>query len=182
MANVMIVEDSQSAAAAHAYSLWEYGHTVTFAYSAREAREAFESCQHDVVLLDFDLPDGTGLEVFRALRQVDPGVCVVMVTGKGNECVASQILKEGAKDYLTKSSELLSILPEVVDRVLREKETVHQLGERDQALKEARNALQHNADELAEVRAKLEHEIRMHAETAAALAAAREKLKHFGAD
>ena len=111
MANVMIVEDSQSAAAAQAYSLWEFGHTVTFAYTAQEAKAAFEASNHEVVLLDFDLPDGTGLEVFRTLREVDPNVCVVMVTGKGNERLASQILKEGADDYLTKSNELLGILP-----------------------------------------------------------------------
>ena len=119
MANILIVEDSKSAAAAHAYSLWEFGHTVTFAYSAKEAVEAFQGTRHEVVLLDFDLPDGTGLEVFRALRQVDPGVSVVMVTGKGSERVAGQILKEGAREYLTKCPELWAVLPEVVHRVLQ---------------------------------------------------------------
>lgn len=177
MANVLIVEDSQSAAAAQAYSLWEFGHTVTFAYSALEAKESFQASRHDVVLLDFELPDGTGLDVFRALRQVDPEVCVVMVTGKGNECLASQILKEGAKDYLTKSSELPGILPEVVDRVLKEKQTLRVLAEKERELNRMHRQLQRKMAELAEISEKLQQEIQAHTMTAAALKATEEKLK-----
>lgn len=172
MANVLIVEDSKSAAAAQAYSLWELGHTVTFAYSAKEARRCFEQERHQVVLLDFDLPDGTGLEVFRALRSVDPEVCVVMVTGKGNECLAAQILKEGAKDYLPKSCELLGILPEVVDRVLREKQMQSQLAANEKALEEIKA-------ELAATQAQLQEEIQNHLQTVQALEAATARVRQL---
>lgn len=151
MANVLIVEDSKSAAAAQAYSLWEQGHTVTFAYTAREAEACFRNVHHEVVLLDFDLPDATGLEVFRALRQVDPDVCVVMVTGKGNECLAAQILKEGARDYIPKTSELTGILPEVVERIIRERKSREYIASLEDELRQVRA-------ELAEAKARLREE------------------------
>ena len=177
MAHVLIVEDSTSVAASHAYSLWEFGHTVTFAYSAKEARECFQKTHHDVVLLDFDLPDGTGLEVFRSLQQVDPAVCVVMVTGKGDECLAAQILKEGAKDYLTKSSELQSILPEVVDRVLHEREIQLQLEIKEQQIQKAHMALEEKINELAATNQQLKDEIEKRISTAKALEEAKIKLE-----
>ena len=175
MANVLIVEDSKSAAAAQAYSLWELGHTVTFAYSAKEAKACFLEASHEVVLLDFDLPDGTGLEVFRALRQVDPDVCVVMVTGKGNEYLASQILKEGAKDYRSKSTELPGILPEVVERILKEKQLKRVLFEKEKDL----NALR---GEVAALKAQLREETIRHQLTRKALAGAEEKLAGSSSD
>ncbi len=178
MAHVLIVEDSKSVATAHAYSLWELGHTVTFAYSAREARDYFLTTHHDVVLLDFDLPDGTGLEVFRTLQQVDPTVCVIMVTGKGNECLAAQILKEGAKDYLTKSSELMNLLPEVVDRVLKERAIQLQLQIKEQEITEAHGALEQKVKELAATNEQLQVEIDKRIMTAKELEAANAKLEN----
>ncbi len=172
MANVLIVEDSKSAAAAQAYSLWELGHTVTFAYNAQEAKMCFSNDNHEVVLLDFDLPDGTGLEVFRALRQVNPDVCVVMVTGKGNECLAAQILKEGARDYIPKTSELMGILPEVVDRIIKEKREKEHLLSLEKELKAVRA-------ELAEVKGQLREEILNHQLTRQSLTKAEENAKRI---
>ncbi len=185
MANVLIVEDAQSVAAAHAYALWDNGHTVTFAYSAREAQEQFRQNRHELVLLDFDLPDGTGLEVFRALREMDPDVCVVMVTGRGDERLATQMLKEGARDYLPKSKEVSRQLPEVVARVLKEKDVERRLAEKDQALRQAHGALTGKVAELAAANEKLHYEIdeRIRAEKAlkdsnARLTEALEELGH----
>jgi len=170
MANVLIVEDSKSAAAAQAYSLWELGHTVTFAYNAKEAKASFKDANHELVLLDFDLPDGTGLDVFRALRQVDPDVCVVMVTGKGDESLAAQVLKEGAKDYIPKTCELMGILPEVVDRIIKEKQGKKHLSALKQEIKDLRA-------ELADMKARLREETLNHQLTQKYLAEAEAKLK-----
>lgn len=178
MANVLIVEDAQSVAVAHAYSLWEFGHTISFAYNAREAGMQFRQTRHEVVLLDFDLPDGTGLEVFRALRKLDPEVCVIMVTGKGDERLAAQILKEGADDYLTKSSDVFVKIPEAVDRVLKERATRLELIEKEKALQDAHVALTEKVNLLAQTNDQLQHEIAERIRTEEALKQSNDKLKN----
>lgn len=177
MANVLIVEDAESVAAAHAYSLWESGHTVSFAYTAKEAGTQFQTAHHDVVLLDFDLPDGTGLEVFRELRKINPEVCVIMVTGKGDERLAAQILKEGADDYLTKSSNVFSQIPDAVNRVLKEKASRRQLAEKEKALQAAHDDLAEKVALLAQANDQLQHEIEERIRTEEALKESNTKLK-----
>ncbi|BAY43502.1 two-component hybrid sensor and regulator [Scytonema sp. HK-05] len=71
------------------------------------AAEAIERCQHsmpDLILLDFMLPDATGLEFIEELK-LSTGknlLPIVMLTGYGNESVAVQAMKSGAQDYLVK--------------------------------------------------------------------------------
>ena len=56
----------------------------------------------DVILLDLGLPDSQGLDTLRTLRGKNPQVAVVVLTGKDDEELALQALKEGAQDYLVK--------------------------------------------------------------------------------
>jgi len=71
------------------------------------AADAIEHCQHsmpDLILLDFMLPDATGLEFIEELK-LSTGrnlLPIVMLTGYGNESVAVQAMKSGAQDYLLK--------------------------------------------------------------------------------
>lgn len=163
MSNVLIVEDSHPTAKAQAYSLWALGHTVSFAGNGKEALERFQEQSFDVVLLDYDLPDTTGLELYRRLHNIDKDASVVMITGRGDERLAAQILREGAKDYLTKSSGLLEILPEVVQRVIKERETQRVLVAQEEALKRAHEELEQKVaqrtGELKQSNQRLEQEI-----------------------
>ncbi len=71
------------------------------------AADAIEHCQHsmpDLILLDFMLPDATGLEFIEELK-LSTGrslLPIVMLTGYGNESVAVEAMKSGAQDYLVK--------------------------------------------------------------------------------
>ena len=63
----------------------------------RLAREKF-----DLVLLDYQMPVVSGLDLLPKLRRVNARVPVIMLTGQGNEAVAVQAIKRGAHDYLRK--------------------------------------------------------------------------------
>ena len=76
----------------------------------------------DVVLLDHQLPDTSGLELLLPLRSRPEPPSVVLVTGHGNESLAAEALRRGADDYLVKDGSLSHLLPEVLDRVRRERE------------------------------------------------------------
>ena len=56
----------------------------------------------DVILLDLDLPDSQGMNTLRTLRINNPQVAIVVLSGKNDEELALQAVKEGAQDYLVK--------------------------------------------------------------------------------
>ncbi len=76
---------------------------LTFeAESGEEALSMCESVQPDCILLDYRLPDFDGLELLDELKRRLPHVPIVMMTGQGNEAVAVEAMKRGARDYLIK--------------------------------------------------------------------------------
>src|SRR5436305_12170659 len=56
----------------------------------------------DVVVLDVNLPDSTGLQTFDRIRQLDARIPILLVTGQGTTELAIQAMKRGAFDYLPK--------------------------------------------------------------------------------
>ncbi|NJN22083.1 MAG: response regulator [Leptolyngbya sp. RL_3_1] len=82
--------------------------------------------QFDVILLDFQLPDRSGLDVLQVVQAQYPHTAVIMLTGHGDEQVAVQAMKGGAEDYLVKDG----LNPEGLQRTVRN--VVHQAQLRQQ--------------------------------------------------
>lgn len=57
----------------------------------------------DIVLLDLGLPDAKGIETLGGLRDTDPDIPVVILTGESDDLLAGEALKHGASDYVEKS-------------------------------------------------------------------------------
>lgn len=93
---------------------------IAHAVSGREALDSLEGV--DVVLLDHQLPDTTGLEVLDAIRARPNPPAVIVVTAHGNESLAATALRQGADDYLAKDVSLNQLLPQVLERVRRTRE------------------------------------------------------------
>ena len=73
---------------------------------------------YDLVLLDYNLPGNSGLEIlqYRGADLHQPPV--VMITGQGDEKVAAAAIKAGAYDYIVKDSDYLTRLPVVAQRAV----------------------------------------------------------------
>jgi signal transduction histidine kinase len=71
--------------------------------SIREALEACEGCEFDCAIVDYRLPGEDGLEGITALHARLPDMAIVMSTGQGDEAVATEAMKRGAADYISKS-------------------------------------------------------------------------------
>jgi two-component system cell cycle sensor histidine kinase/response regulator CckA len=74
---------------------------------------------YDIFILDYKLPDGTGLDVLDQLKAQGYQIPVVMVTGQGNERVAVQAIQRGAADYLLKSGDYLLTLPALIRKTVQ---------------------------------------------------------------
>ncbi|HEY3475006.1 MAG TPA: response regulator, partial [Anaerolineales bacterium] len=101
----------------------------------------------DLILSDLRLPDGTGLDLLRKVRERKVAPPVVLVTGQGDQEVAVTALKSGAADYLVKQSDYLHRLPIVIsnaiaqNRYLREQQALYQAEVKYQALVEQISAV-----------------------------------------
>ncbi len=88
---------------------------VLRALTGREGAELYESHRPDVVLLDLDLPDTSGLAVLQHLR--GNGATVIMLTGHGDIATAVEAVKAGAENFLPKPVDF-NHLEAVVERAL----------------------------------------------------------------
>jgi DNA-binding response OmpR family regulator len=88
----------------------------------------------DIVLLDQQLPDTSGLDVLDAIRTRPSPPAVILVTAHGNESLVASALRRGADDYLAKDAALTELLPQILERVRRSRELRKALAEAEQDL------------------------------------------------
>jgi two-component system nitrogen regulation response regulator GlnG len=90
-------------------------HRVKIAHTGTEGLEHAAAVRPDVVLLDLRLPDQSGLDVLKQLRQIDARIPVVLVTVARSADSAIEAMRQGAYDYLLKPLDLQKL-----DRVIGE--------------------------------------------------------------
>jgi len=93
--------------------------------SISEAEDLLQSNTFDIIITDYMLGDGTGLDLFDSMGDLP----VIVVTGTGNEEVAVTAMKRGAYDYLIKDPNgyYLTTLPVTVEKALKHKEAEKEL-------------------------------------------------------
>jgi PAS domain S-box-containing protein len=101
-----------------------------------DALARLQAAAYDCVLLDHHLPGTTGLELLTRIRALAPATPVVILTGRGDEDLAAQLMKAGASDYLTKAS----MTPERLAAAVRHATEIARLGEARRRAEEARRA------------------------------------------
>jgi DNA-binding NtrC family response regulator len=107
---ILLVDDSESDRAIYAgYLLTDESvdYQILEAETLEESWEVWRSQLPDLVLVDLNLPDGSGLELLEVINKKDlenlrPKCPVIVITGQGNERIAVQAMKLGARDYLIK--------------------------------------------------------------------------------
>ena len=115
---LLVVDDDEGLLLLMAERLREEGHEVATAASARAARARLAAGAPDLMFLDLKLADGSGPDLAAELRRERQAVPFVVVTGRGDERAAVEVMRQGALDYVMKDAALLDRLPAVAQRAL----------------------------------------------------------------
>lgn len=99
---ILLVDDEVNLIDPMAYSLKETGFDVCTAYNGSEALGMYEREEPDIILLDWSMPDLSGIDVLKKIREAQNFVPVIMVTGKSAKEEIVEGLEHGADDYVTK--------------------------------------------------------------------------------
>lgn len=109
---ILIVDDDSDFAAINGDMLRNYNYKVSFATSCDEAFTILTNEQFHLILLDINLPDGTGFDICRELRKVS-GVPVIFASARSGEDDKITGLDIGGDDYLAKPYSLRELLSRV---------------------------------------------------------------------
>ncbi len=124
-AHILIVDDEEAQRLALKSFLGRREYKVFLAANGDEALKIVRNETIDIVMTDFRMPGMSGLELLRAIKDVQPGIDVILMTAYGSVDDAVDIMKAGAYDYLTKPvdlDELESLLKRVKGKRLLEEE------------------------------------------------------------
>jgi len=130
VANILVIDDEVGMREGCRRALTPHGFRVSTAENGAEGLRKLREEHFHLILLDAMMPGMSGLELLDRIRQIDPDIICVMITGYATVDLAAQAMKQGAHDFLPKpftSDELLA----AVQRGLVERR-------RRQALKEQR--------------------------------------------
>ena len=114
--------------------------------NGKEGIEKLKKNAYDIVLCDYRLPDLSGIEVLKQMKECGNTTPFIIVTSMGNERLAAEAMKGGAYDYVVKDASYEEILPEILRQSLErysERKALKQ--ERDQL--ESMNKIMMNREE-----------------------------------
>src|SRR3954462_3467183 len=116
MANLLLIDDEPDLLPDQMRQVFPApAHRVEIAPTGSEGLERARDGRTDVIMLDLRLPDQSGLDVLRQLRQIDARIPVVLVTVVRSADSAIEAMRQGAYDYLLKPLDLQKL-----DRVIGE--------------------------------------------------------------
>jgi DNA-binding NtrC family response regulator len=117
--HLLLVDDDAEYRATISRRLQRRGHTVQEAENLQSAMSVARTEQFDAAVVDLEMPDGSGVTLLHQLKEEDPALEVLILTGHGSIETAVEAMRQGAYDYLTKPcrfEELETRLAKAIDR------------------------------------------------------------------
>lgn len=102
MAKILLVEDDKNLAMLVKDGVTFENHIVDVAHDGQEGMDILRSVAYELIILDWDLPKVSGLEILQNLRASGSHTPVLMLTGKNQIIDKERGFQSGADDYLTK--------------------------------------------------------------------------------
>jgi len=125
-ANIYIVEDEEPIITLIKYNLEKEGYKVSYSDNGNDGIKGIKNSLPDLVLLDWMLPDFSGVEICKNLKKDSKfkNIPIIMLTAKGEEEDKIKGLNSGADDYITKPFSFPELLARVKALLRRSKTSV----------------------------------------------------------
>ncbi len=144
-----------------------FSYELTETSTLKGAMDLIKDRVPDCILLDYMLPDISGLDALPLLRRkLQSTMCVILLTGSGNEEIVVQAFRSGVMDYLQKGNFMPSELCHAVEVAIHRREIREELKEKRQELRKSNESLK-EANQL--LRERQQELIRMQLETSIAM-------------
>lgn len=124
MEKILIIDDDKDLCFVLKRFLSKHGFEVLEAITGRAALEILDSVEPDLILCDFRLEDMSGSSILKKIKEKNPSVPVIIITGYSNIKTAVEVMKLGAMDYVTKPllpDEILLTIRKALNRPQEEK-------------------------------------------------------------
>jgi DNA-binding NtrC family response regulator len=123
---ILVVDDDATIRVALRDALTSAGFDVSLAEGANEALALIAHSQPDVVVSDVRMPDVSGMELLRLLRERAPDIAIILMTAFDDMPTVVEAMKHGAVEFLVKPLDL-DELQKTLDRVLEDRESRRRL-------------------------------------------------------
>ena len=135
--SAVVAEDDEGLNRLICKRLERQGIKLVGVHSGADAIAAIEQNPDCLLLLDYVLLDMDGHQLLDKLDDMGLRVPFIVMTGRGDESVAVEMMKLGARDYLVKQPDFLELVPPVVERVLGQIATERKLSQAELTLRES---------------------------------------------
>jgi two-component system, NtrC family, response regulator HydG len=120
MTKVLIIDDDVTFGLMLKKLLEKHHYKVTSVFSPVEARKIIENNEFNVVFTDLRMPDISGMDLIKLIKNKTPKTQIIMMTGYADIATAIESIKKGAFSYIPKPvnpAEVLNILEEALEQV-----------------------------------------------------------------
>lgn len=100
--NVLLVEDNAATRFGFVRYFSKEGYEVVEASTLAEAHATLAGQRVDIIVLDINLPDGSGIDFIDTVRSSDSCIPIIVITGEGDIPLAVEAMQRGADNFLTK--------------------------------------------------------------------------------
>jgi diguanylate cyclase (GGDEF)-like protein/PAS domain S-box-containing protein len=143
---IIIVEDDEGLNFLLRKALKEEGFLTDSALNGADAIAKVTENKKSILLLDYDLSDMKGKQVIDTLTRQRCDVPFIVLTARGNEEIAVEMMKRGAMDFIVKDTGVINVLPHVIKRVFKELDYKNRLAKAEERVIVAEQALEESEE------------------------------------
>lgn len=114
---ILVVDDSPEPREICQRILRREGYGVQSVDSAKKALEELKATRFDLVITDLKMPEMDGMTLLKKVKEIDPKICVIVMTGYPDEESKAKAIELGASGYLAKPLDVSELVAIVKDRL-----------------------------------------------------------------